>query len=186
MRRLLYFLLLCVACVQPFPAGAFQSATLRRQTEGVSYTLNKGDYLKVWALEPSGKLVKYKGTFSAVRDGQLFLKRKPPIPLDRIQEIWQRPKAMRIVLWSMLILGALLIEASFISFLAAFENAAAYNAAEALIYGGFGLMILYVPLLVFTMRHIEQVNTQWTIEPVVMMRIEESYPLAGVFRDNRP
>lgn len=134
------------------------SLVLRNTATNEEYTLRRGDFVKIRMDETDAGAL-YRGTFRNVKDGQLFLKGKPGIPLDHIQQIKYRPLAMRWLFWAALIIGAIITD---IGFLSVFVVDAMWPQTLAAL----GLIMVCSSFLIgpLSMRRIDEVQKGWTYE----------------------
>ncbi|MBK6932456.1 MAG: hypothetical protein IPH12_16990 [Saprospirales bacterium] len=175
LRVLLFF-----ALFQAYPgkvrAQSAGACVFRNTATGARYVVQPKDYLRVWASDERGNIRKYTGRLLRMENGQIYLKRRPPIALDQVQKIVYRPTPLRRALLWMLVLSILLLDAGAIAGLAALASEKALQAAGWLFGFGFGLFFLWLSLNIFTLRRMEQVNINWEME-LVADRLPAMQPL---------
>lgn len=157
MKQLLLFPLLFFTMLSWASAQENASLVFRNTATNEEYTLRRGDFVKI-KMDEANQVAQFSGTFRSVKDGLIFLKGKPGIPLDHIQQIKYRPLAMRWLFWAALIIGAVFVE---IGFLSVFVVAAEWPR----IMVGAGLILFCSALLIgpFSLRRINQVQTAYEI-----------------------
>lgn len=157
MKQILLFSLLLLAPHVKILAQEAESITFINKQTNEHRTIKHGDFLKVKSLEGE-KEVRYKGSFREVKDGKLFLKGKPGISMENIQSIAYRSKAMRWVIWSLIIIGYVV---GIIGLVVLFENPPV-GGAIMLACG-----LLWIVSLIIgktSLHHMDNVSTHWTYE----------------------
>lgn len=150
---LLFFILLTCVTAQESATIVFRN-TVTNQVR----TIRRGDFVKIQLDEATGG-TRYKGTFRGIKNGAVILKGKPGIPLDHIQRIKYRPKSMRILFWTALILGAVIADIGFLSVFVV-------DAVWPQVLAAAGQIMVLSAFLIgpLSLRRIEKVQTDWTYE----------------------
>lgn len=158
MKRLLLIGMFLTALVFSAFAQKSTQLILRSNDGSKTYTIKRGDFVKIRMKEPDEKVL-YRGTFRRYENGLVYLKGKPGIPVDQVQNISYRPLAARIMFWGLLLLGAMLVDIGFLSVFAV-AGSGPLNMVKA----GFAIIGLSVILQIGSLNHARDIAANWTIE----------------------
>ena len=166
LHLVLFFSLISGALAQDGNAVAFHQVAGDK-----TILIHKGDFLKITALDSSGKSRLYRGTFKAVESGNIRLKNQVEIPLARIERIKIRPHDMQWAVWGSFALGLLLLFVGFVVSLnglfppkGQLENSGLETGPRIMLVG-VGMMAVLFPILINTsFQRIQNLKQDWSYE----------------------
>lgn len=164
--RLLVFAMILLGLTANASAQSFQKAVLHHRSSGMTDTLWRGQRLKLWVATASGKEKKMWGNLEKMTSDSLYLNANRAVALDQIKQIQYRPARLRILIWTLLVAGILLMGSLSMLALVAIAEPVSLDLVLVLLALGLGALTAGLVLNRKARHRFSDFQSAWTVEVV--------------------